>query len=229
MMRFAIPFLVAFVVATGGASGVIVMRAKAAQQTALAAHADSLTKHLITDSTKKSTEEAAPHPADGAHPASDSSATPVETTSASGEKTVTPENAAGLTKTLEKSRTAAMPVAPGPMLPPVAGKTGSIALPKEAAPDVAKPKLPGPTTPATNDATVPATSLLLPGSRITKIFTAMQPKDAAKVLEQMDESDVVTILTAVGEKRAAQILALLPTPRAAAVSKSVLSGKRAAK
>jgi hypothetical protein len=229
MMRFAIPFLVAFVVATGGASGVVVMRAKAAQQAAAAAHADSLTKHLISDSTSKKTGAEAVKADSTAEPKTEGASATVEATVTGGEKTVPPVNATGLAATPEKSPAAEKTAAPAPIVTPVAGKPSLAALPKETAVDLTKPKLPIVTAPAAGAAPAPATSLLLPGSRITKIFTAMPPKDAAKVLEQMDESDVVTILNAVGEKRAAQILALLPTARAAAISKTVLAGKRAAK
>ena len=51
----------------------------------------------------------------------------------------------------------------------------------------------------------------------------MPAREAAKVLEQMDDSDVKEILSRLNDKKAAELLALLPTARAAAVSKSALA------
>jgi flagellar motility protein MotE (MotC chaperone) len=63
------------------------------------------------------------------------------------------------------------------------------------------------------------------GGRISKIFTAMPAKQAAKVLEQMADGDVVVILGSVTDRKAAEILSLLPPQRAATVSKLVLANK----
>lgn len=63
--------------------------------------------------------------------------------------------------------------------------------------------------------------------RIAKIFAAMPPKDAAKVLVQMDDADVHLILDALGEKQAAGILQHFPADRAAAISKRAIRGSRA--
>ena len=63
------------------------------------------------------------------------------------------------------------------------------------------------------------------GPRLSKIFTSMSAKDAAKVFEQMDEADVITILGAVNDRKAAEILTLLPPARAASISKSLLKPK----
>lgn len=55
--------------------------------------------------------------------------------------------------------------------------------------------------------------------RIAKVFTSMDAKQAAKVLEHMTDGDVHIILGYVGVKQAAQILAALPPERVAKLSK----------
>jgi hypothetical protein len=55
--------------------------------------------------------------------------------------------------------------------------------------------------------------------RVAKIFTSMDAKAAAKVLEQMSDNDVHVILGYVGAKQAAQILSALPPERVAKLSK----------
>jgi hypothetical protein len=59
-------------------------------------------------------------------------------------------------------------------------------------------------------------------ARLAKLFGAMAPKDAARVLTQMDNRDVQTILNLVGDKQAAAILTLLPADRAVAFSQNQL-------
>jgi flagellar motility protein MotE (MotC chaperone) len=51
------------------------------------------------------------------------------------------------------------------------------------------------------------------------VFTSMDAKQAAKVLEHMSDGDVQIILGYVGVKQAAQIMAALPPERVATLSK----------
>jgi hypothetical protein len=60
--------------------------------------------------------------------------------------------------------------------------------------------------------------------KIAKIFAAMPAREAAKVLEQLDDSDVQSILGALSGKQAAAILQTFPPNRAAAISKAALRG-----
>jgi Mg/Co/Ni transporter MgtE len=63
--------------------------------------------------------------------------------------------------------------------------------------------------------------------RIAKVFTSMDAKQAAKVLEHMSDGDVQIILGYVGVKQAAQIMSALPPERVATLSKlSMAGGKR---
>ena len=63
-----------------------------------------------------------------------------------------------------------------------------------------------------------------PERRLAKIFTAMQPKDAARVLEQMSDGDVQAIIAMLGDRQAAAVLANFPPQRAAVISKLAMRG-----
>lgn len=63
--------------------------------------------------------------------------------------------------------------------------------------------------------------------RIAKVFTAMDAKQAAKVLEHMTDSDVQVILGYVGPKQAAAIMVQLPPERAAKLGKAAMLGSPA--
>lgn len=67
----------------------------------------------------------------------------------------------------------------------------------------------------------PATDSLI-GRRLAQVFGAMQPKDAARVLEQMDDNDVRAILGSLSSKQQAAILGSFPTQRAALILQATL-------
>lgn len=67
----------------------------------------------------------------------------------------------------------------------------------------------------------PATDSLI-GRRLAQVFGAMQPKDAARVLEQMDDNDVRAILGSLSSKKQAAILGSFPTQRAALILQATL-------
>jgi hypothetical protein len=81
--------------------------------------------------------------------------------------------------------------------------------------------------PAPAVASAPATDSVAEASerRLAKVFTAMEPKQAAKVLQHMQDSDVQIILGYVGPKQAATIMAELPPERVATLSKLAMQGK----
>lgn len=62
--------------------------------------------------------------------------------------------------------------------------------------------------------------------RLAKMFTAMEPKGAASVLEQLDDDEAARILGAVSERQAGKILEYLTPQRAAAVSRALLNSSR---
>lgn len=67
-----------------------------------------------------------------------------------------------------------------------------------------------------------STQLGEPNERMSRIFAAMPPKEAAKVLEQLEDAEVHVIMSGLSEKQAAGVLQYLPPTRAAAISKLVL-------
>ncbi|MDB4878209.1 MAG: hypothetical protein JWM41_4655 [Gemmatimonadetes bacterium] len=62
--------------------------------------------------------------------------------------------------------------------------------------------------------------------RIAKVFTSMDAKQAAKVLEHMTDTDVQVILGYVGPRQAASIMTALPPERVATLSKLAMQGKK---
>jgi hypothetical protein len=67
-----------------------------------------------------------------------------------------------------------------------------------------------------------------PGAdQLARIFTAMQPRDAARVLSQLTDSEIRDILVRMGARQAASILSSMDAERAAALSRIVLSGTEA--
>ncbi|MGQ0646106.1 MAG: magnesium transporter MgtE N-terminal domain-containing protein [Gemmatimonadaceae bacterium] len=89
-----------------------------------------------------------------------------------------------------------------------------------AKPAVGRPRLPGlPPKPI-------ETPVTLKNEKVSKVFGAMPAKDAAKVLELLDDTEVQSILSGLSDKQAAGILQHLPPARAAAISKLALRSTR---
>jgi hypothetical protein len=86
--------------------------------------------------------------------------------------------------------------------------------------------LSAPIATAVSDAGGEAGAPPLANSRLGKIFTAMQPREAARVLEQMSDHDVTVILGMVTDRQAAAILSNLAPERAAGISRDVLRSGR---
>jgi hypothetical protein len=63
-------------------------------------------------------------------------------------------------------------------------------------------------------------------ARLAKLFGSMPVRDAASVLEHMDDHEVQVILGQLGNREAAAILGSLPPQRAAAISRTVIRGER---
>ena len=85
-------------------------------------------------------------------------------------------------------------------------------------PAPAKQQLPA--TPQAADSVTQASE-----QRLAKVFTAMEPKQAAKVLQHMQDADVQIILGYVGPRQAASIMAELPPERVATLSKMAMQTK----
>jgi len=104
--------------------------------------------------------------------------------------------------------------------------TDSAKAKQAAAPAAPTPSVPAPTAAPVSAA--PDTNVQASERRIAKVFTSMDAKQAAKVLEHMSDGDVQIILGYVGVKQAAQILTELPPERVANLSKLSMQpgGKR---
>jgi len=91
---------------------------------------------------------------------------------------------------------------------------------------VAAAKAVGVERPKTSAAAKAVTDSIVDASerRIAKVFTAMDAKQAAKVLEHMTDADVQVILGYVGPKQAAAIMVQLPPERAAKLGKAAMLG-----
>jgi flagellar motility protein MotE (MotC chaperone) len=58
--------------------------------------------------------------------------------------------------------------------------------------------------------------------RVAKVFASMQARDAAHILQQMDNADVKVILGSLSPKQQAAILGQFPSQRAADLARETL-------
>jgi hypothetical protein len=198
VIRLIVFAVIGLVIGLGSGSGVAVMRAK--KTAAVPAH-DSTAKKDSTEVESPKAREEARH---------DSVAEKHEVAPAPPSTPRKDSLVAGATKATEVKRDSALSVAAHPAPP---------ALPKPVTPPV-----------ATKSPTADSTHAVIPAApgRISKIFAAMSPKDAAKVLQQLDDSDVQTVLSGLNDRQAAAILAGFPAERAAAISRAVMRGRKGA-
>ena len=124
------------------------------------------------------------------------------------------------------------PAAPIDSLKPPADAKPSAPGATPSAPAAKPAAAPGPSVPesavaaAIAAANAPDTAREASQRRISKVFTSMDPKQAAKVLEHMTDNDVQIILGYVGPRPAAAIMAELPPERVAILSKLAMQGKK---
>jgi len=242
MKALIIPAVIAILAGVGGGSGYAYMRASKKYVADSTHLADSLKANPPTDSTSH---DSTSHDA-GAHDSTQSSLDSVATALES----MTPADSIRLLeaeRTLLRNETKgladAKPVASGDNHAAPAGTTKNTAASRApaggkptdthastsapaAAPTVVTPKPSGESTrmaaDAVKDATKDAMGTALPEARLARIFGAMKAKEAAKVLDQMNDGDVRTILSMMTDKQAGAILAALPAARAAAVTKGAV-------
>lgn len=72
----------------------------------------------------------------------------------------------------------------------------------------------------------PAPSGGMSTSQLADLYGTMAPREAAKVLEHMEDDEVQVILAGLDNRKAAAILSNLSPERAAIVSRSVIRGER---
>jgi len=65
-------------------------------------------------------------------------------------------------------------------------------------------------------------------ARLAKVFATMQAREAARVLEHLNDGEIQVILAGVGNREAAAILSNMTPERAAVISRAVISGERSA-
>lgn len=78
-------------------------------------------------------------------------------------------------------------------------------------------------TPAKRSASAEADSTF---ARLSRIFGAMKPADAAVVLEKLDDASVRMLLLNLSDRKAAAILSSMPGEKAAMVTRTMLSDAR---
>jgi hypothetical protein len=198
-MKPAILGAVALVIGLGAGTGAKVMTTHPAPAVADSTKADSTKADSLGGGGEHAVQQAgeAHSPTDTAVVASGAGEhAPAEAaTRSAGPSTATPANAAAFAAALEARVGAA----------------------KEAAAKAAAKAAAAP--PPVDSATIASQR------RVAKIFTSMDAKAAAKILEQMNDNDIHVILGYVGAKQAAQILSALPPERVAKLSKLELGSR----
>ena len=197
MKRIIIPFVAAFGLSLGIATGVVMMRAPKVVPVAVT------TAPKAADSTAVGKDSAVAQLHD--------SATATDTTAARATNvapTIQPAAtvAGESTQKHEAAPTAKSHEIPAAGTAPPPGKLASApALAHSATPEIPRP-----------------ISDSLINRRLAQVFAAMQPKDAARVLEQMNDTDVRAILGSLSSKQQAAILGSFPTQRAALIVQTTL-------
>jgi hypothetical protein len=81
---------------------------------------------------------------------------------------------------------------------------------------------------ATEDAvqTTTAGEPAMEPARLAKVFASMQAREAARVLEHLDDGEVQIILGQLGNREAAAVLSNLTPERAAVISRAIIRGER---
>jgi len=202
MMRLLIPFVAALGLSLGVSTGVVMMRAPSHAALAAMAKADSIKADSLKAESAKTKGDSAPvavvH-ADSMHTDSvhaDSAAAPAVADAAV-------KSGADTTHPAASPAVAAHPVPVNSPLAPVAH-----AVPAR--------------TPAMNAAAAARSDST--EKRIAKVFGAMQARDAARILQQMDDGDVKVIMGSLSPKQQAAILGQFPAQRAALIARTTLRG-----
>jgi len=61
--------------------------------------------------------------------------------------------------------------------------------------------------------------------RLAKIYTAMEPEEASRIMEKLSDEEVVEILSVMKERNVAEILNAFPVERAAEIMKKMMEGR----
>lgn len=215
MMKLAIFAVLGLCVGIGGGSAFTVMKAKKAHAAGVALHATQVADSLA------SAEQGAKAGPDSASSAPDSTELPAGDGVEAEADTLTPRAAGKAPGKKPAARTA----------PAGAGAPGAAPVSAAVRPSTDRAiATVGTGVPATGNAAAKPPAAAAPPAgppsvaltKLAKIFAAMPPKEAAKVLEQLDNSEVQAVLSGLNGKEAAAILQHLPPERAGAISKAAL-------
>lgn len=220
MMKLIVLAVIGLLVGIGGGSAVAVMNAKKAYAADVAHKAS-----LVADSLAKAEEEGAKHVAALAHGA-DSTA---EGAAASGDSAgatahgAEGESAGHDAPARETAHAPAPAPAPAPATKSPKGYSRAVqTVESNGAPGSVSHSATRPTPPPRPIPTATPKGPPPGVSKVAKIFAAMPAKDAAMVLEQLEDAEVQSVISTLSEKQAAAILRNFPPARAATISKAVL-------
>ena len=205
MMRILIPFVAALGLSLGISTGVVMMRAPSHAALTAVAKADSIKAASLKADSAKATGDSAKvavvH-ADSLH------ADSTHADSTHHDSVVTPAAAAvkPVVDTTHANPAHAVPVKGTPA-------TTATATARDVP---ARTAIMSATAAARSDSTE---------KRIAKVFAAMQARDAARILQQMDDGDVKVILGSLSAKQQAAILGQFPVQRAALLTRTALRGE----
>jgi flagellar motility protein MotE (MotC chaperone) len=193
MMKLVVLTVLGLLVGTGGGSAAAVLKARKAFAAVTAVRA-----RFVADSLAKASETTSAH-----EPSAKAEESAAATSAVATSKAPPSEPPPPSTEKTEWNRAVATVDAHGAPPPSAAGAEGHARTPALPAKPIAV-------------AIPPATA------KVAKILALMPAKDAAKVMERLDDDDVQAIIGSVSEKQAAAILQNFPPERAAVISKGVM-------
>jgi hypothetical protein len=213
MKRLILPFVIGLVLALGGATGVVVTKARAARKGALAA--DSVKRaHAPRPKPDSAKTDSARALAVAGHPGDSATAIPVHAIDSAAHAAATAASATG------HATSPALARGPEPVGSASHVTPGAVPAPQPANANPAPTLVPPSIVPV---------AVEIQQRRLAKVFGAMDSKEAAKVLVQMDDADVRTILGFLSDRQAAAIMGNFPPDRAALISKATLHAARGGK
>lgn len=218
MMKLIVLAVIGLLVGMGGGSAVSVMNAKKAYAADVARKAA-----LVADSLAKAEEEGAKHVASAGHEAdSTAEGAPADSAAPAEHGAAEKPSGHGAAPAGETAHAPAPAPAPAPAKTPKTYNRAVETVESNGSPGT----IPGTSTrptPPPRPIVTSAAKTPPPGvSKVAKIFAAMPAKDAAMVLEQLEDTEVQSVISTLSEKQAAAILRNFPPARAATISKAVL-------
>lgn len=227
MKRLLLPLIAGLLVGVGGGTGFYMMRAPDSSQIDLQAVADSLAAEEALVDSGDSTAAMAAAP-EGASPGGADTTSGGSPAGATGSGDGPPAEGGTPVPTAAADPTAAQTAAavdPGSGVSGVPGAgTPAVGAPASGAPATGEPVASGPTPATSPENTTAGTTVDREDSarRMARIFSTMQPRDAAKVMTLMDRGEIELVLRQLDNRSAAKILAGLDPDLAADLSQALM-------